>query len=405
VRRLHANLGLSDDLLAIFWAMFFVEAAYGAYMGIWPLWIAELGAPIALVGVVLGSAGILRLGALAPSASLAERYGIRRTIIVVRSVACLGMLVAAFVNQWQYLFGMVIGAAIGEAAFPLTQHYVAVRAGTNRIRAFSLIITVGPSFALILSPLVSGLLVALFGMRAAFVFAACCTIASITCFSRIQPTLPDHDQGPRGESSYRGVWGDQRVRRILVMHCSTILALALGTSLVPTFLSEVRGLTPALITGLGAGAAIGSAIFGIVVARTVRIQRAPLAGIAVAVSLVSLAMIIFMVTGNLVAIAIAFILRGGFFSAWALFIAALGDVAASQHRARAFAAAEMLGGAAFAFAPMIASLIYAIGPRGPLLVSLVLTVTMAAVLVQSQRAPSSLPSATTPMTSTMDRLS
>lgn len=404
MRRVRVNLGLSDDLRAIFWAMFFVEAAYGAYMGVWPLWIAELGAPIALVGVVLGSAGILRLGALAPSAGLAERYGIRRTIVVVRSAACLGMLTAAIASQWQYLFGMVLGAAIGEAAFPLTQHYVAVRASANRIRAFSLIITVGPSFALILSPLFSGLLVAIFGMRAAFAFAACCTLASIFFFLQIQPALPDLDRTSRDEASYRGAWGDPRVRRILTLHCSTIFVLALGTSLVPTFLSEVRGLTPALITGLGAGAAIGSAIFGIVVARTVGIQRAPLIAVAVAVGLVAVALIIFMVTGNMAAITIAFILRGGFFSAWALFIAAVGEVAESQHRARAFAAAEMLGGGAFALAPLIASLIYAIGPRGPLLVSSVLVVIVAFVLVQAQRDPGSMQPAATQVTSPSDRM-
>lgn len=86
------HLGLGHELGHVFWAMVFVEAAFGAYMGIWPLWIEALGAPVAIVGLVLGSSGLLRLVALAPSASLAERYGVRRLIVLARIVAGIGML-------------------------------------------------------------------------------------------------------------------------------------------------------------------------------------------------------------------------------------------------------------------------------------------------------------------------
>src|ERR687890_2069072 len=94
-RRLHVrvpvawDLGLGRELGYVFWAMIGIEAAFGAYVGIWPLWIEALGAPITVVGLVLGSAGLLRLLTLAPSAALADRIDPRKLILVGRSLTCI----------------------------------------------------------------------------------------------------------------------------------------------------------------------------------------------------------------------------------------------------------------------------------------------------------------------------
>ena len=69
------QLGLPPHLLPLFWALVLIEAAYGAYLGILPLWIEKLGAPIAIVGLLLGANGILRLFILYPSTTIANRLG------------------------------------------------------------------------------------------------------------------------------------------------------------------------------------------------------------------------------------------------------------------------------------------------------------------------------------------
>lgn len=146
-KRIRGQLALGREVENIFWAMFFVEGAFGAYMGIWPLWIERLGAPVTVVGLVLGSSGIVRLAVLAPSAALAERFGVRRLILLARVVAGLGMVSAALATHWTHLFLMVIGSAIGELAFPLTLAHVAAHAGKERVRAFALVFGLGPSVA------------------------------------------------------------------------------------------------------------------------------------------------------------------------------------------------------------------------------------------------------------------
>lgn len=379
------HLGLGPEIGRVFWAMLFVEAAFGAYMAVWPIWIETLGASVPTVGLVLGSSGLLRLGALIPAARIAERFGTRRTIVTVRVAAGLGMLAAAAATDWTQLFAMVIGASIGEAAFPLAQYYVISRAGADRVRAFSLVFTVGPSVAFGLSPLLSGALVAVWGIRAAFLLAAAFTAASIACFAGLAlDPHPVHAAGT-ARSTYRDALGDGRARRILALQFTTIFVLALGTSFVPTFLKDERGYAPSIVTLVGAGAAIGTAGFGLAVARSVRLQRLPFVTIAVAVGAVGIALVTFALTGAVGIVAAAYVLRGGFFSAWVLFVTALGEVVVPEHRARAFATSEMLGGAAFAFAPAAAGLLYARDPTLPLLVSVALAAVLIPTLLRTQR--------------------
>jgi len=85
------------------------------------------------------------------------------------------------------------------------------------------------------------------------------------------------------------------------------------------------------------------------------------------------------------AIGIAYVLRGGIFSAWALFLAAMGQTSPAHLRTRAFAIVEILGGSAMSFGPVIASQLYGADPRWPFIVSSLATFAMAGVLVTSHR--------------------
>lgn len=382
------HLGLGRELGNVFWAMIAVEAAFGAYINVWPLWIGELGASVPVVGLVIGSAGVLRLFTLGPSAKLAERFDSRGLIIAARAIAGVGMMTAALAQHWPQLFLMVICGAIGEIAFPLTQSHVAAHAGENRVRAFTLVFNVGPAAALGLSPLLAGLLVGVWGLRAVFVYAACWTVVSIFFFSRITPTTATTraaSAAAAGDSSYRATLADGPVRRLVLLQFATIFALALGTLLMPIFLQDVRGLAPATISMLGGVGSVGSVLFGLAVTRTTRLQQAPLLGVAIAVGFVVFTLVVVATSGALWLIVVAFLGRGGFFSAWGLFIAAISEVVAPRHRARAFALCEIMGGSAFSFAPIFAGQLYAVRPVLPLVAGIAFGLGMIPVLLWSQR--------------------
>ena len=146
-RHLTWHLGLGPELGNIFWAMTGIEATFGAYGGIWPLWIEALGAPVTIVGLILGSSGLFRLLMLAPSAALADRFEPRTLILVARSFTALGLITAGLATHWTQLVPMVIGGAVGEIVFPLTQAHLARHAGEQRVRAFTLVFNVGPAVA------------------------------------------------------------------------------------------------------------------------------------------------------------------------------------------------------------------------------------------------------------------
>lgn len=386
-RRLRWDLGLGREVGLSFWGMVLLEAAFGAYMGVWPLWIERLGAPITIVGFVLGSSGVIRLLFLVPSAALADRFNIRHLIIVARCGAFIGLLGASIAQHWTHLALMVVGSAIGELAFPLIQTHVAANAAGNRIRAFSLVFTVGPSVALAISPLLSGALIALWGLRAAFLLAAAFTACSILCFARLRPVARDRSlPSTEPASSYSGAIADSAVRRILILQASTVFVLALGTSLIPTFLEDVRGMSASRIATLGALAAVGSTVFGIVVARATRLQVAPFYGIAIAVTATCIGFALFLSTSLLPFIGLAFILRGGLFSAWAMCSAAIGVAASERHRARSFALGEMVAGTSFSIAPMLAGALFSIEARLPLLVATLGGLVLLPILLLAQRA-------------------
>ncbi|HEU5431052.1 MAG TPA: MFS transporter, partial [Thermomicrobiales bacterium] len=201
-RRLSWHLGLGDDLGNVFWAMVGIEASYGAYSGIWPLWIEHLGAPVAIVGLMLGATGVFRLLAIAPSAALSERYAARNLILLARSLTLVGLVSAALATRWPQLFILVIGSAMGEITFPLIQSHVSERAAANRVRAFTLVFNVGPAVAFGLAPLVSGAAIAFWGMRAAFLLGAGFTAASMFFFSRLSGRDRVH-HADRPQSTYR----------------------------------------------------------------------------------------------------------------------------------------------------------------------------------------------------------
>jgi MFS family permease len=385
------HLGLGREIGYLFWAMVGLEAAYGAYGGIWPLWIEHLGAPVSVVGLVLGAAGLVRLLTLAPSAGLAERIDPRRLILVARCVAVAGLTWAALATHWTQLWFTVVATSIGEIAFPLTQAHLAGLAKENRVRAFTLVFNVGPAVAFGLAPLLAGVLIARFGMQAALFLGVAFGLFSIAFFSRLTPIPRDETAEGTAKVTYREALDQPGVARLLALQFCTIFSLSLGISLLPNFLADQRGIPPSVVAVLGGIGSVGSVVYGLVIARSPRIQAVPLAGVAVAALLVVVTLSVSVATAFVPAIVVAFLGRGGLWSAWGLFIAALGEVVRSErHRPRVFTLSEMVGGTAFFSAPILSGFLYEVRPGLPLLASMAAALALVPVLLLNQRAISGL---------------
>jgi MFS family permease len=303
-----------------------------------------------------------------------------------RAVTALALVSAGIATHWTQLVPMVIGTAIGEIVFPLIQTHLALHAAEQRVRAFTLVFNVGPAVAFGISPLVSGVLIAQFDMRAAFFFAAACTVFSLYFFSRLSPPDRSVPVGERSRSSYREALTLDGVKPLLGLQFATIFSLSLGISLLPTFLADMRGISPALVAIMGGIGSTGAVIFGLIIARSQWMHRHALVGVVIAIAMVMVALATVLATHLIWLIAIAFIGRGGLWSAWGLYIAVIGDsVPNDRIRPRAFALSEMTGGTAFSSAPILSGQLYALRAEGPLLASLVASAALIPVLLLAQR--------------------
>jgi MFS family permease len=359
------QFGLGRENGLTFWGMSFLEASFGAFMALWPLWIEELGASIGTVGLLLGLGGILRLFALAPSAWLSRRFGLTRVLVASRSVATLGILSAALAPSWPWLLPAVAGMAVGDMAFPLVSTSVALNAGAKRVRAFAIILTMGPSVALMLTPLLSGGLVGLWGLRAPFVASACFSAVSVGFLARLRPVVPRDIDEHSAQDTYLSVLRYGRVRTLLLLQFLTFFALGMGTSLLSNYLHDTAGYAESTVASLTAATALGSIIFSALITRSTRLSHRPLRAVALTAASAAIGYLLFLRADLLPLALLGLTLRGGFFAAWPLYAAVLGEATPARLRPHAFALGEILAGSGFVAAPVLAGQLYDIRPELP----------------------------------------
>lgn len=349
--------------------MSFNEGAFGVYQTLWPLYIAALGANPAQIGVVMGLMGVLRLFALMPSGIVGDRVPPRRLIVAARSMTATSMFLYGIAQSWWQLIPMGMIMAVGNIAFPSISSTIADVAGPGRqrTRAFTLIYTVGPAIALLVTPAIGGLVADTIGLRAIFFVASAFTAVAVAVFSTISPRPVQRHSGP--PLTYRSTLAQRPILLLCLLEMMTIFTLTLGVTLTPNFLQDVRGISTGTIGVLGSASALGSIGLWLIISR-VRPFDQPLMAIGLAVAAVGGMLVMLIVGKSIILFAFAYILRGGYTVAWSLFSAALGDIADERYRPRAFALAEIMGGTGFALAPFVAGWLYEIRPVTPLIVGI-----------------------------------
>jgi MFS family permease len=295
------------------------------------------------------------------------------------------MFLYGVAQSWWQLIPMGMIMAVGNIAFPSISSTIAEAAGPGRqrTRAYTLIYTVGPAIALLVTPAIGGLVADFIGIRAIFFVAAAFTGAAVVTFSTITPREVQRHSGP--PLTYRSTLGQRPILLLCLLEMATIFTLTLGATLTPNFLQDVRGLNTGTIGVLGSASAIGSIGLWLMITR-VRPFDQPLMAIGLAIAAVGGMLGILIIGNSLILFAVAYILRGGYPVAWSLFSAAFGEIVDERHRQRAFALAEIMGGTGFALAPFVAGWLYEIKPAIPLIAGLLLIIPLSLGLQLVRRA-------------------
>lgn len=383
--RVSWHFGLGRELGYVFWALTLFEAAYGAWSTIWPLWIEHLGASITIVGMVLGLGGIIRPIILLGGSWLSDRVDVRALLIISRSLLIAGIVFAAFVETWELLLITVFFYGFGELVFPILHAHIPVHAGDNFARAFSLTCTIGPSVALIFTPLLTSAVIGAFGMQGGLLLSAGFSALGTLVISRMDFSQDREFAESETPATVADVARHRDTRDIIAFHGITIFILGIGSMLLPNFLQDQRDMSPELIALLAGAAAIGTIIFGFASLRVTRVRRAPFLAAAVSTAACSIGFLLIALSDLLPVISFAFVLRGGLFATWTFLLTAIGQFAPAKLQTRAFAVVEVLGGGALSFAPVIASLLYGVHPNLPLLAAFALGLVMAGLIILRYR--------------------
>lgn len=379
------QLGLGRQNGLAFWGLLFIEGSFGAFFPIWPLFMEELGAPITIVGMLLGLGGLFRLFVLLPTATIARKIGSKRLLLWCRAISTLAIGSAALAPSWPWLIPILAGSAVGSMAFPIIlSHVSAYSSETQRVRAFSLIVTIGPSIALLIAPLISSGLIRMFGLRAPFLLSALSSAIAIVILSRISERreLNIEEESESERPSYRRVLAHAPVRTVLLLKLVTVFTLGLGSQLIPNYLREAGGYSDDFISFFSAFSALGTIAFGALVVRNQRFNDAPLLGAALAVALVSVGFLVLLMPEIVFFVLLGFLFRGGVFASISLFSAVLGEIASERNREHVFTLSEIFIVLGFSFAPIVAGMLFDIWPGLPLLISAVVGVPLSVILVR-----------------------
>jgi MFS family permease len=377
------GLGLPHTNLIIFWAMLFNELSVGFYQTLSPLYIESLGASPGLVGVVIGVQGLVRLFFLAPAGWIADRIPMRTLIVGGRSMTVLGLVLYGLAQEWWQLLPAILIMSVGNVSFPVISKAIADSSDdATRTRAFTLIYTVGPSSALIISPLLAGPLADGVALRAIYFAAAAASAISVLFFTRLRPVEVSVDDEPGG--GYRDVFAFRPILIVCGVFMGLLLVLTTGFTLVPNYLQDVHGVGIRAIGQFGSVFALGSVILGVAIARVKGLSR-PWNALLLSTLLCPIAFLLFYFGGSIWIFGIAFLFRGGYLVSWSLIYSALGEVTPSRLRSRAFALLEVLGGGGYAIAPFIAGALYVVDPSLPLLVAIVGTIPLVVAMLFVRR--------------------
>jgi MFS family permease len=378
------DMGLGRNNLLIFWAMFFNEVSFGFYQTLAPLYIGSLGASPRVIGLVIGVQGLVRLLFLAPAGMAADRIPLRRLIVVARSTTVAGLVFYGLAQEWWQLFPAMLLLAAGNIAFPAISKVIADSTdNAGRTRAFTLIYTVGPSTALLLSPSLGGVLADQVSLRSIFFAAAVAQGIAVLFFSRLDLRGISGGETESG-GGYRRVLRYRPIVVICGLFLVMLLILGTGFTLVPNYLQDVHGIRIQTIGQMGSVFALGSVLLGLLISK-VKVFSPPMTALVLTTALCPVAFALLIWGDTTWVFALSYACRGGFLVSWGLIYAALGEVTPEHLRSRSFALAELLGGAGFGVAPFAAGALYEVDPALPLLVALVATLPLLAGVLLVRR--------------------
>lgn len=328
------------------------------YINLRQLYLVELGAASAQVGMALALEAAARALLPIPAGFLADRIGTRTVMILSWFLGIAGTVIGALANTWQLLIpGLVIYALSAFAVPSLNAYALHDIAGSSAPGVTERVLTTifaAYSAGLILSPMIGGLIASNYGIRTCLwisvaIFAVSTLVVLLT--GNVQAAHEDHAGHPLD------LLRNRRFLRLMLYFSLAYLVLLVSFQLVPNFLQEVRHFSYAEIGLLFSLMSVGMVVGGIAIGRV-----SPRWNVAVLLALVWAGLLGAWRFTGMAGLSVVYFVLGAVYLLRTLASAGISRVVARRNQALAFGVIETVMAAAAALASWAAGSLYGLTP-------------------------------------------
>ncbi|MFN8097600.1 MAG: MFS transporter [Dermatophilaceae bacterium] len=251
-----APFRLRSVAVAAYGPTIFEGLGYGAAIPVVPLLARQLGASVGGAAFVVGLLGIGQLVTSLPAGSLIGTYGERRAMIVASGAGALAAAVAGWAPTVGVLAAATLLTGMTWSVFLLARQGFMIDAVPPDMRARALS-TLGGSHRVgsFVGPLLGALVIAQWGIRAAFGLSVVASVAALVLVLRVPDLGADARAASRDDPAT--LWA------VLGAHRHTLATIGLGATAISALRAIRLSVVPLWADHLGLPAAQVSLLFAI----------------------------------------------------------------------------------------------------------------------------------------------
>lgn len=377
---------LSRDQRLLFANSVITGFGVSLYLYLQPVYIAQLGATPAQIGLTLSLSGLIVTVLYIPLGLWADRRGRKPMIVggwLLSGAATLGLALAP---DWRWFIPALTVYLLSNFAVPALQGYTAATSSPREVSRLFALLAVGNAAGSVTAPALGGWLGELLGLRAVYAIAAgLFVLDGWLVLGRLseQAVPPAAVRRP----PTLALLGNRAFGREVLFILLLFVAVDVGQVLAPQFLQEVRGLTLSELGALGSLGTLGIALLTLALSRLPAERRTPLV-IGQAAALAALGLWLF--APWLPLIALGYFIHGSNRVIRPLTASRLVATLGAENLSLGFGfyqTAQQLG---LTLSPLLAGLLYTQNPAWPLwagLAGLSLTLLLTAFMPARRPAP------------------
>lgn len=356
---------INRDLALIYLSVLLWGFGSYLYFYLQPLYVTQLGASPAQVGLALGLGSFVVTFLYAPIGLIADRYGRKQMILLGWSIGTLSTFAMALAPDWRWFTPALAGYTLSNFAVAVLYGYMTTSAPSERRGEAFALVSSFISLGSIVAPAIGGWIGEQFGLRAIYFGAA----LVFTCSTLVLLPLRNQPAEPRANRSSAGALLRNRT---FIMQILTVFllffAVDVGLVLAPKYLEEVQQLTINEIGWLGTWGAMGVVVLVYGLSK-VRGDGLPALLLALLLSISGL-LLLLLGGNNQLLLVIAFLVNGGNRLLRPSVLVRIGHLLGPENLSFGLGIQQTAMQLGLAVSPSVAGLLYEQQPVWPLYVGL-----------------------------------